>query len=173
MEFAYIVIASSLTDDAKDNAAFRGEKFKSLAQGLLMQMEIVRHTTTRLVRSFSPPPATVEPSATPPHPKSYMDIMSMIQRGEKPPNIREAPQSQGSFAYPQENNNWYNSYGQDNGFGPASIYQSNGKGSAPWWQQKNARVTELNPEENKAEYHGGSSERFVHVLYESHLNHLQ
>ncbi|GJV86422.1 putative reverse transcriptase domain-containing protein [Tanacetum coccineum] len=95
---------------------------------------------SRLVRSFSPPPAAVEPSATPPHPKFYM--------GE------EAPQSQDSFAYPQENNNRYNSYGQDNGFGPASIYQSNGKGSAPWWQQKNARVTELNPEENKAEYHG-------------------
>ncbi|KAM0047971.1 putative peroxisomal membrane protein [Helianthus debilis subsp. tardiflorus] len=34
------------------------------------------------------PPASVEPSANPPHPKSYMEIMSMIQRGERPPNIR-------------------------------------------------------------------------------------
>ncbi|KAJ0462024.1 putative peroxisomal membrane protein [Helianthus annuus] len=31
----------------------------------------------------------VEPSANPPHPKSYMEIMSMIQRGERPPNIRK------------------------------------------------------------------------------------
>nr|GEY02116.1 peroxisomal membrane protein PEX14 [Tanacetum cinerariifolium] len=108
---------------------------------------------SRSVRSLSPPPATVEPSATPPHPKSYMDIMSMIQRGERPPNIREindmppnpdqpvsnprlapkpkpweATQSQGSSAYPQENSNMFNSYGQDNGSGPASIYQSNGEG---------------------------------------------
>nr|GEY02117.1 peroxisomal membrane protein PEX14 isoform X1 [Tanacetum cinerariifolium] len=90
-----------------------------------------------------------------------MDIMSMIQRGERPPNIRpwEAAQSQGSSAYPQENSNVFNSYGQDNGSGPASIYQSNGEGSAPWWQQKNARVTEIEPEENKTGYPGGSSER--------------
>ncbi|KAI8007195.1 Peroxisomal membrane protein PEX14 [Camellia lanceoleosa] len=36
----------------------------------------------------SSPPATVEPSVAP-HPKSYMEIMAMVQRGEKPPNIRE------------------------------------------------------------------------------------
>ncbi|CAI8600951.1 unnamed protein product [Vicia faba] len=38
-------------------------------------------------RSLSPP-ASVEPSG-PPHPKSYMEIMAMVQRGEKPSNIRE------------------------------------------------------------------------------------
>ncbi|KAI7734479.1 hypothetical protein M8C21_030287, partial [Ambrosia artemisiifolia] len=43
----------------------------------------------RSARSLSPPPASVEPSPNPPHPKSYMEIMSMIQRGERPPNIRE------------------------------------------------------------------------------------
>ncbi|MFS8028658.1 putative peroxisomal membrane protein [Helianthus anomalus] len=43
---------------------------------------------SRSARSLSPPPASVEPSANPPHPKSYMEIMSMIQRGERPPNIR-------------------------------------------------------------------------------------
>ncbi|GKD63093.1 hypothetical protein Tco_1305201 [Tanacetum coccineum] len=31
---------------------------------------------------------TIEPSPTPPHPKSFMHIMSMIQRGERPPNIQ-------------------------------------------------------------------------------------
>ncbi|XP_039143650.1 peroxisomal membrane protein PEX14 isoform X1 [Dioscorea cayenensis subsp. rotundata] len=34
-------------------------------------------------------PASVEPLAQPPHPKSYMEIMAMIQRGEKPPGIKE------------------------------------------------------------------------------------
>ncbi|XWS60732.1 hypothetical protein CRYUN_Cryun07bG0060900 [Craigia yunnanensis] len=38
----------------------------------------------RSVRSSSPPA-----SAEPPHPKSYMEIMAMVQRGEKPSNIRE------------------------------------------------------------------------------------
>jgi peroxin-14 len=36
----------------------------------------------------SSPSATVEPSAAP-HPKSYMEIMEMVQRGEKPPNVRD------------------------------------------------------------------------------------
>ncbi|GAB2269850.1 hypothetical protein Dimus_004769 [Dionaea muscipula] len=39
---------------------------------------------SRPVRSSSP-----AASAEPPHPKSYMEIMDMVQRGEKPPNIRE------------------------------------------------------------------------------------
>lgn len=33
-------------------------------------------------------PASME-STVPPHPKSYMEIMAMIQRGEKPPGIKE------------------------------------------------------------------------------------
>ncbi|CAO2819081.1 unnamed protein product [Amaranthus hypochondriacus] len=38
----------------------------------------------RSVRSVSPP-ASIEP----PHPKSYMEIMDMVQRGERPPNVRD------------------------------------------------------------------------------------
>ncbi|KAH9720199.1 peroxisomal membrane protein PEX14 [Citrus sinensis] len=41
----------------------------------------------RSVRSSSPP-AAGEPTVAP-HPKSYMEIMAMVQRGEKPPNIRD------------------------------------------------------------------------------------
>jgi len=142
----------------------------------------------RSARSLSPPPASVEPSSNPPHPKSYMEIMSMIQRGERPPNIREindmppnpdqpvsnprlAPkpkpwetvQSQGSSTYPPENSNGLNYYGQDNGSGtaPASGYQSNGEGSAPWWQQKNVQITEMDTEENKTGYPGVTNERPV------------
>ncbi|KAF5758577.1 putative peroxisomal membrane protein [Helianthus annuus] len=144
---------------------------------------------SRSARSLSPPPASVEPSANPPHPKSYMEIMSMIQRGERPPNIREiddrppnpdqpvsnprlapkpkpweAVQSQGSSTYPPENSNGLNYYGQDNGSGSASgasVYQPNGEGSAPWWQQKNVRITEMDAEESKTGYPGGTSERPV------------
>ncbi|XP_058091641.1 peroxisomal membrane protein PEX14 isoform X2 [Magnolia sinica] len=37
------------------------------------------------VRPSSAPPSMVPP----PHPKSYMEIMAMVQRGEKPPGIKE------------------------------------------------------------------------------------
>ncbi|KAK4779334.1 hypothetical protein SAY86_006862 [Trapa natans] len=37
-------------------------------------------------RSTSPP-ALAKPSV-PPHPKSYMEIMAMVQRGERPPNVK-------------------------------------------------------------------------------------
>ncbi|KAK9054528.1 hypothetical protein SSX86_025606 [Deinandra increscens subsp. villosa] len=143
---------------------------------------------SRSARSLSPPPASVEPSANPPHPKSYMEIMSMIQRGERPPNIREindlppnpdqpvsnprlAPkpkpweglQSQGSSTFTPENSNGVNYYGQDYGPGtaPASVYQSNGDGSAPWWQQKNVKITEMDTEENKTSHPSGTNERPV------------
>ncbi|GKE52457.1 hypothetical protein Tco_1487613 [Tanacetum coccineum] len=45
---------------------------------------------SRLVNLLSPPPATVEPSATPPHPKSYMDVNHVddSKRQDLPPNQR-------------------------------------------------------------------------------------
>ncbi|KAL8256925.1 hypothetical protein R6Q59_028966 [Mikania micrantha] len=142
---------------------------------------------SRSTRSLSPPPASVDPSANPPHPKSYFEIMAMIQRGERPPNIQEindmppnpdqpvsnprlapkpkpweAVQPQGSLAYAPENSNGFNYYGQDNGPAAASAYQTNGEGSAPWWQQqKNVRITELDTEENKTSYSSGPNERPV------------
>nr|GEV44452.1 putative reverse transcriptase domain-containing protein [Tanacetum cinerariifolium] len=52
---------------------------------------------SRSVSLLSPQPATVEPSATPPHPKSYMDIMWMIERGkiyhQTLTNVRARPSS--------------------------------------------------------------------------------
>ncbi|KAL4584937.1 hypothetical protein LXL04_009549 [Taraxacum kok-saghyz] len=141
----------------------------------------------RSARSLSPPPppppAFVEPpSATPSHPKSYMEIMSMIQRGERPPNIRdindlppnpdqpvsnprlapkpkpwESTQSQGSSIYENNSNGLL-----DNTVGPASMYEN----SAPWWQQKNVRISEVEGQENNKTgggYNGGTgvSERPV------------
>ncbi|GFZ17473.1 peroxin 14 [Actinidia rufa] len=125
----------------------------------------------------SPPPATVEPSAAP-HPKSYMEIMAMVQRGEKPPNIREindlppnpnqplpnphsAPRAkpwevgQTQTSYSQVLQSHESTYGlntnlQDNGF----VNQLNGDSSVPWWQKKNVRITEI---ENEDELKRGSS----------------
>ncbi|KAK3035330.1 hypothetical protein RJ639_034038 [Escallonia herrerae] len=119
------------------------------------------------------PPASVEPSSAP-HPKSYMEIMAMVQRGEKPSNIREindlppnpnqpvsnprlaprpkpwevgqAQNSSGSILQSQESKDGFTSKFQDNGV----ITQSNGDSSVPWWQQKNVRITEIeNEDENK------------------------
>ncbi|GMQ10305.1 hypothetical protein CsSME_00053362 [Camellia sinensis var. sinensis] len=134
----------------------------------------------------SSPPATVEPSVAPPHPKNYMEIMAMVQRGEKPPNIREindlppnpnqplpnphsAPrakpwevgQTQSNFSQvlrSGETSNGLNSNFQDNGL----VNQLNGDSSVPWWQRKNVRITEIgNEDESKIGYSGVLTERPV------------
>ncbi|ESQ31635.1 hypothetical protein EUTSA_v10004017mg [Eutrema salsugineum] len=92
---------------------------------------------TRSARSASPPaPAD---SSMPPHPKSYMDIMSMIQRGEKPSNIREIndmpPNPNQQLSNPRiapKTKPWdYGQAPQDD--------SSNGS----WWQQKTPRSTDF------------------------------
>ncbi|KAL3529548.1 hypothetical protein ACH5RR_008870 [Cinchona calisaya] len=117
-------------------------------------------------RSSSPPP--MEPSVAP-HPKSYMEIMAMVQRGERPSNIRdindqppnpnqpvpnprlvpkpkpwEVGQSQSSsgngFQY-QESSNGF--------FSGSQTTQLNADSSVPWWQQKNARITEIETEDKQ------------------------
>ncbi|XP_078151699.1 peroxisomal membrane protein PEX14-like isoform X1 [Carex rostrata] len=47
-------------------------------------------TTNREAQSvLQPAKPTPAESTMPPHPKSYMEIMEMIQRGERPPNIKD------------------------------------------------------------------------------------
>lgn len=109
----------------------------------------------------SAPATSVQPSAAP-HPNSYMDIMAMIQRGERPSNIREIndqppnpnqPLPNPRFPprpKPWEVGQWESSYSiggqyQENSNGFDSRSQGNqtmGEGSTPWWQQKNSRITE-------------------------------
>ncbi|KAK4350418.1 hypothetical protein RND71_029731 [Anisodus tanguticus] len=118
----------------------------------------------RSVRSLSPP-VPVEPSVAP-HPKSYKDIMAMIQRGEKPLNIRDIndqppnpnqpiPDSRvGPKPKPWEVGQSQNSsrnflQSQGSGDGLSYGYQdhlTNGDSSTPWWQRKNARITEIEAE---------------------------
>ncbi|CAH2043787.1 unnamed protein product [Thlaspi arvense] len=92
----------------------------------------------RSARSASPPAPPAD-SSVPPHPKSYMDIMSMIQRGEKPSNIREIndmpPNPNQQLSNPRvapKTKPW--DYGQ-----APQDESSNG----PWWQQKNPRSTDF------------------------------
>ncbi|XP_015882589.3 peroxisomal membrane protein PEX14 isoform X1 [Ziziphus jujuba] len=136
---------------------------------------------SRSVRSASPP-ASAEPSIAP-HSKSYMEIMAMVQRGEKPSNIREindlppnpnqqpsnprlAPRSKpwevsqtqnnsNQFLQSQGNYEGLNTKVQDNG----SVYQSNGDSSVPGWQRRNARITEIENEDGS--YGSRANERPV------------
>ncbi|GAB2240763.1 hypothetical protein Droror1_Dr00021281 [Drosera rotundifolia] len=99
--------------------------------------------------------------AEPPHPKSYMEIMAMVRRGEKPPNIREindlppnpnqiisnpslaprtkpwevsVPPSASSLTpRPQLINEGSSSTAQTNG---VSYHLNGGDGPVPWWQQQ-------------------------------------
>ncbi|KAL6181841.1 hypothetical protein ACLB2K_048490 [Fragaria x ananassa] len=128
------------------------------------------------VQSFSAP-ASVEPS-TAPHSKSYMEIMAMVQRGEKPPNVREiddlppnpnqppsnprlAPrakpwelgqtQNNSSQVYQsQTSGEAFSSSMQDNG-----LNYLNGDSSVPWWQRKTPSITEI---ENEDEIKAASSQ---------------
>ncbi|XP_022737620.1 peroxisomal membrane protein PEX14-like [Durio zibethinus] len=125
----------------------------------------------RSVRSSSPPT-----SAEPPHPKSYMEIMAMIQRGEKPSNIREVndmppnPNQQPSNPliaprtkpWEAQNGSSQVLQSQVSAEGLNQKVQGNGlnyldddEDSTPWWQRKNVRITEIeNEDELKAGAYG-------------------
>lgn len=125
------------------------------------------------VQSFSAP-ASVEPPAAP-HSKSYMEIMAMVRRGEKPPNVRDiddlppnpnqqpsnprlAPRAKpwevgqsenySSTVYQsQTSGEAFNSSMQENGHNN----QLNGDSSVPWWQRNTPSITEIeNEDEVKA-----------------------
>ncbi|CAJ2664371.1 unnamed protein product [Trifolium pratense] len=107
----------------------------------------------RSVRSLSPP-ASVEPSG-PPHPKSYMEIMAMVQRGEKPSNIRpwEIGQVQNTSSQvfqPQVN-------GEESYVKVHDTTQSNGDDPLPWWQKKNVRIREIDEVEYNVAPNGAAS----------------
>ncbi|XP_027903054.1 peroxisomal membrane protein PEX14-like isoform X2 [Vigna unguiculata] len=116
------------------------------------------------VRSSSPP-VSVQPSSAP-HPKSYLEIMAMLQRGEKPSNIREIDDSPPN-PYQQPSNPrlaprakpWEVSQVQNTST-QVLQYQANGRvqdsggdNSVPWWQTKNIRIKEI---DNEVEYNVAS-----------------
>ncbi|KAH0466752.1 hypothetical protein IEQ34_003990 [Dendrobium chrysotoxum] len=102
--------------------------------------------------------ASVEPTAAP-HPKSYMDIVAMVERGEKPPNIREIndmpPNPNQPPSKPQP---WEFSLQSSRQNG-----QSQDVSSDPWWRNKSVKITELEPGDEeplrKFPYSIGASEK--------------
>ncbi|KAK7347015.1 hypothetical protein VNO80_21539 [Phaseolus coccineus] len=140
----------------------------------------------RSVRSSSPP-ASVEPSSGL-HPKSYMEIMAMVQRGEKPSNIRDisdlppnpsqqpsnpllAPRSKpwevgqvqstsNQMLQSQVNGEDLNTKTQDTSL-------VNGDDPLPWWQRKNVRITEIDNENesNGVPYAAASSQQPVQRVW--------
>ncbi|OWM65449.1 hypothetical protein CDL15_Pgr009039 [Punica granatum] len=99
----------------------------------------------------SSPPAPAEPSV-PPHPKSYMEIMAMVQRGEKPPNVKDIDDSPPNPHQPISNSRVDPRSKAPNSSGPYQLNgdsdQGNGDPSIPWWQRKNVRITEVENEED-------------------------
>ncbi|XP_061354106.1 peroxisomal membrane protein PEX14 isoform X2 [Gastrolobium bilobum] len=102
---------------------------------------------SRSVRSLSPP-ASVEPASAP-HPKSYMEIMAMVQRGEKPSNIRPWEVSQVQNTSTQFLQSQVN--GEDLNIKVQDTIQLNGDDPVPLWQKKNVRIREI---DNENEYNG-------------------
>ncbi|XP_060204846.1 peroxisomal membrane protein PEX14-like isoform X2 [Lycium barbarum] len=83
----------------------------------------------RSVRSLSPP-ASVEPSVAP-HPKSYIDPWEIGQSQKSSRNFLQSRGSGNGLTYGYQDN------------------LTNGDSSTPWWQRKNARITEIEPENEK------------------------
>ncbi|XVE75043.1 hypothetical protein DITRI_Ditri12bG0065700 [Diplodiscus trichospermus] len=99
--------------------------------------------------------SSVRPSSAPlrpfagRHPKSYMEILAMIQRGEKPPGIKDIDDSPPNPGQPiphpritprlkpweigRPQNNFV--YSHDKGYS-----QLNGDNAQPWWKRKNTNI---------------------------------
>lgn len=148
------------------------EEMKSMSKAI-KKLEVTKEVAIQSYKQAEEPmastnvrplsaPASVEPSVAP-HPKSYMEIMAMVQRGEKPPGIKEIndfppnpnqPPSNPRLAprlkpweTSQSQNGSYqvegtNSMGQD--YYPNA--QVNGDNSDNWMQRRNVRIAEMEPE---------------------------
>ncbi|XP_031476358.1 peroxisomal membrane protein PEX14 [Nymphaea colorata] len=112
--------------------------------------------------------ASMESAAAPPHPKSYMDIVAMLQRGEKPPNIQEIDDRPPNPNQPLPNPRilpkpkpWeVNQTRTTYEVKPVSGLESNGSAhlnggrlagstvdySEPSWQRKTVKISEIEPE---------------------------
>ncbi|KAE9604389.1 putative peroxisomal membrane protein [Lupinus albus] len=101
--------------------------------------------------------------ASAPHPKSYMEIMAMIQRGEKPSNIRDIddspPNPNQQPSKPRlapRTKPWEAGQVQVSGKDLNSSVQDNGYNPVPWWQTKNVRISEIDNETDFQEAPNGA-----------------
>ncbi|XP_008806902.1 peroxisomal membrane protein PEX14-like isoform X1 [Phoenix dactylifera] len=132
-------------------------------------------------------PASMEP-AMPPHPKSFIEIMEMVQRGEKPPNIKEiddmppnpnqpipsplmAPRVKPWECTQQaQQRPIYGLHSQASSQGVSSKvkednsqqYGRSSDGSEPSWRRKTVRITEIESEADEprqSSHRTGANER--------------
>ncbi|KAJ4974614.1 hypothetical protein NE237_007788 [Protea cynaroides] len=156
------------------NAIRELEATRDIALSSNKQREEHTQTVSRNVRPSSAP-VSMETSVAP-YPKSYMEMMAMVQRGEKPLGIRDindlppnpnkppsnpqlTPTAELSPEQPWEvslaqNNSSYVLQPHGNGEGSRfeeqdsrSASQLNGYSSEPWRQGRNARITEIESED--------------------------
>lgn len=130
-------------------------------------------------------PASTELSM-PPHPKSYIEIMEMIQRGERPPNIKEIndmpPNPNQPIPRPlvaPRRKPWecaqqagFQSQASSQGLSSEvkEITQLNVRtdGSEPWWRKNTVKITEIESEADESEkfsYQMGANERPNHQVW--------
>ncbi|PIA61994.1 hypothetical protein AQUCO_00200169v1 [Aquilegia coerulea] len=129
------------------------EVTKEVGISSIKQTEEFKSGSTNVIPLSAP--ASVDPSVAP-HSKSYMEIMAMVKRGEKPPGIKEINDLPPNPNQPPSNPRlaprmkpWEISQGQNGSsnvqeYAPSS--QLNGDNSEPWWQRKNMRIGEIEPE---------------------------
>ncbi|KAK7389062.1 hypothetical protein VNO78_23894 [Psophocarpus tetragonolobus] len=117
----------------------------------------------RSVRSSSAPASVEPPSGL--HPKSHMEIMDMVQRGEKPNNIRPWEVGQVQSASTQSLQSQVN--GEDLNTKAQDTPLLNGDDPLPWWQRKNVRIREIDNENesNGVPYAAASSQQPVQRVW--------
>ena len=131
--------------DSEDPISYLASSMKVQANGVSKFDATVRPSSV---------PASTNPSVSQ-HPKSYMEIMAMIQRGEIPPGIKEINDSPPNPDQPlpkphmaPRSKPWEVAQPYNNGTHARDIGSTsklNGDVVVPWWHRKNARATELEP----------------------------
>ncbi|XP_039068922.1 peroxisomal membrane protein PEX14-like isoform X2 [Hibiscus syriacus] len=87
--------------------------------------------------SVRPSSASSRPSAGQ-HPKSYMEIMGKIQRGEKPPGIKDIDDSPPNPQITPRLKPWESRLQNNFGYTPGKGFsQPNGENGQPWWRRNN------------------------------------
>ncbi|XP_029129994.1 peroxisomal membrane protein PEX14 isoform X2 [Cajanus cajan] len=146
--------AADVAKASQEILASKGEERRYFTEvvGLLdkqvQEMKLMTNAIRRLEVRSSSPPVSVEPSSGL-HPKSYMEIMAMVQRGEKPSNNRPWEVGQVQSTSTQILQSQVN--GEDLNTKAQGIPQLNGDDPLPWWQRKNVRIREI---DNENEYNG-------------------
>ncbi|KAI9169828.1 hypothetical protein LWI28_018254 [Acer negundo] len=125
-------------------------------------MKVKANDVSKFGSSVRPSSAPASTRPVGQHPKSYMEIMAMIQRGEIPPGIKEIDDSPPNPDQPLPNPHmaprskpWEVAQPYNNGTHAQNIGTTsklNGDAVVPWWHRKNARTLESEPANGTTTY---------------------